>query len=272
MAGGWGLGFIVLVFGGRLGAVGSKARGAVRVRVSCGDGWFQARSPWVGLFRVVWYARGGAVVVYGGVLGGRWFCVVGGLRVVGGGVGSGGGGEGGWAFGWLGKNVVPLRSDTIWLVQNGCSFHRLRFEDPNQHLKDFLKLVDSLDLDDENKERMRLRLFQFSLRDEASNWLERLPAGSITTCTDKAKITRKQVKTGQTRTQERKSTQKAGRKLSKSKSQSFSQLGQPKSRYSQRKHKGVTSRIATLAIRVRQSNPTVCEMDPMIEEMIKGQD
>ncbi|GKC96160.1 hypothetical protein Tco_1161602 [Tanacetum coccineum] len=84
----------------------------------------------------------------------------------------------------VGKNVVPLRSDTIWLVQNGCSFHGLRFEDPNQHLKDFLKLVDSLDLDDENKERMRLRLFQFSLRDEASNWLERLPAGSITTCED----------------------------------------------------------------------------------------
>ncbi|GKD75729.1 zinc finger, CCHC-type containing protein [Tanacetum coccineum] len=46
-----------------------------------------------------------------------------------------------------GNNVVPLRSDTIWLVQNGCSFHGLRSEDPNQHLKDFLKLVDSLDLD-----------------------------------------------------------------------------------------------------------------------------
>ncbi|GJR86029.1 MAK10-like protein [Tanacetum coccineum] len=46
-----------------------------------------------------------------------------------------------------GNNVVPLRSDTIRLVQNGCSFHGLRFEDPNQHLKDFLKLVDSLDLD-----------------------------------------------------------------------------------------------------------------------------
>ncbi|GJU07621.1 MAK10-like protein [Tanacetum coccineum] len=45
------------------------------------------------------------------------------------------------------NNVVPLRSDTIRLVQNGCSFHRLRSEDPNQHLKDFLKLVDSLDLD-----------------------------------------------------------------------------------------------------------------------------
>ncbi|GKE23585.1 hypothetical protein Tco_1435097 [Tanacetum coccineum] len=46
-----------------------------------------------------------------------------------------------------GNNVVPLRSDTIRLVQNGCSFHGLRSEDPNQHLKDFLKLVDSLNLD-----------------------------------------------------------------------------------------------------------------------------
>ncbi|GJZ83220.1 hypothetical protein Tco_0648393 [Tanacetum coccineum] len=46
-----------------------------------------------------------------------------------------------------GNNVVPLRSDTIRLVQNGCSFYGLRSEDPNQHLKDFLKLVDLLDLD-----------------------------------------------------------------------------------------------------------------------------
>ncbi|GKE87969.1 MAK10-like protein [Tanacetum coccineum] len=56
-----------------------------------------------------------------------------------------------------GNNVVSLRSDTIRLVQNGCSFHRLRSEDPNQCLKDFLKLVDSLDLDVANRERMRLR-------------------------------------------------------------------------------------------------------------------
>ncbi|GJY34394.1 hypothetical protein Tco_0418863 [Tanacetum coccineum] len=75
----------------------------------------------------------------------------------------------------VGNNVVPLRSDTIRLVQNGCSFHGLRFEDPNQHLKDFLKLMDSLDLDRENREITHQRLFQFSLRDQASNWLERLP-------------------------------------------------------------------------------------------------
>ncbi|GKC59743.1 hypothetical protein Tco_1087341 [Tanacetum coccineum] len=48
------------------------------------------------------------------------------------------------------NNVVPLRSDTIRLVQNGCSFHGLWFEDPNQHHKDFLKLVDSLDLNGES--------------------------------------------------------------------------------------------------------------------------
>ncbi|GJW69158.1 reverse transcriptase domain-containing protein [Tanacetum coccineum] len=84
----------------------------------------------------------------------------------------------------VGNNVVPLRPDTIQLVQNGCSFHGLRSEDPNQHLKDFLKLVDSLELDGENRERTRMRLFQFSLRDQASNWLERLPAGSIKTWED----------------------------------------------------------------------------------------
>nr|GEU52927.1 zinc finger, CCHC-type [Tanacetum cinerariifolium] len=83
-----------------------------------------------------------------------------------------------------GNNVAPLRSDTIRLVQNECSFHGLRFEDPNQHLKDFLKLMDSLDLNGENRERTRMRLFQFSFCDQASNWLERLPAGSITTWED----------------------------------------------------------------------------------------
>nr|GEV28395.1 hypothetical protein [Tanacetum cinerariifolium] len=74
------------------------------------------------------------------------------------------------------NNVLPPGSDTIRLVQNGCSFHRIRFEDPNQYLKDFLKLVDSLDLNGDNRERMRMRLFQFSVRDQASNWIERRTA------------------------------------------------------------------------------------------------
>ncbi|GKE12978.1 zinc finger, CCHC-type containing protein [Tanacetum coccineum] len=70
------------------------------------------------------------------------------------------------------------------MVQNGCSFHGLRSEDPNQHLKDFLKLVDSLDVDFANRERTRLHLFQCSLRDQARNWIEHLPSGSISTWED----------------------------------------------------------------------------------------
>ncbi|GJW60996.1 zinc finger, CCHC-type containing protein, partial [Tanacetum coccineum] len=70
------------------------------------------------------------------------------------------------------------------VVPNGCSFPRLRSEDQNQHLKDFLKLLESLDLNGDNRERTRMRLFQFSFRDQASNWLERLPTGSISTWED----------------------------------------------------------------------------------------
>lgn len=49
--------------------------------------------------------------------------------------------------------MSPLRSDTIRLVQSGCAFHGLRSEDPNQHLKDFLKIVDYIDLDVELERR-----------------------------------------------------------------------------------------------------------------------
>ncbi|GJX48921.1 zinc finger, CCHC-type containing protein [Tanacetum coccineum] len=57
-------------------------------------------------------------------------------------------------------------------------------EDPNQHLKDFLNLVDSLYLTGINKEGTRLRLFYFSLRDQTSNWIKCLLAGSISTWED----------------------------------------------------------------------------------------
>ncbi|GJZ05080.1 zinc finger, CCHC-type containing protein [Tanacetum coccineum] len=45
-------------------------------------------------------------------------------------------------------------------------------------------VVDPLNLDVANRERTRLLLFQFCLRDQASNWLKRLPAGSISTWED----------------------------------------------------------------------------------------
>nr|GFB60103.1 MAK10-like protein [Tanacetum cinerariifolium] len=74
-----------------------------------------------------------------------------------------------------GNNVVPLRSNIIRLVQNECSFHGLWSEDPNQHLKDFLKLVDSLDLDVANRERMRLQTtFKAQVQDYMTIHTERM--------------------------------------------------------------------------------------------------
>ncbi|GJY53974.1 hypothetical protein Tco_0445638 [Tanacetum coccineum] len=53
-------------------------------------------------------------------------------------------------------------------MQNGCAFHGLMFEDPIQHLKDFLWIVDSIDLNGAARNTTRLRLFCFSLRNQAS--------------------------------------------------------------------------------------------------------
>ncbi|GJX27614.1 zinc finger, CCHC-type containing protein [Tanacetum coccineum] len=79
--------------------------------------------------------------------------------------------------------MVTCSSQMVILVHEMdtlmCHFHTHACRN-----EDFLKLVDSLDLDGENRERTRLRLFQFSLRDQASNWLERLLARSITTWED----------------------------------------------------------------------------------------
>ncbi|GJY60766.1 putative ribonuclease H-like domain-containing protein, partial [Tanacetum coccineum] len=83
-----------------------------------------------------------------------------------------------------GAKVSPLQSDTIWLVQNRCAFHELMSEDPIQHLKDFLRIIDSINLNGATINTARLRLFCFSLCDQAINWLNRLSARSISTWDD----------------------------------------------------------------------------------------
>nr|GEU97949.1 zinc finger, CCHC-type [Tanacetum cinerariifolium] len=84
----------------------------------------------------------------------------------------------------VGNNVVPLRSNTIRLVQNGCSFHRLKTDGQIQHLKDFIRIVDSIDLNGDTRNTTPLRLFHFSLQDQAIIWLDHLSAGSISTWDD----------------------------------------------------------------------------------------
>ncbi|GJR04321.1 zinc finger, CCHC-type containing protein [Tanacetum coccineum] len=79
------------------------------------------------------------------------------------------------------ENPIRTLGDYSKPSQEG---YRNAIELPIGNSVDFLKLVDSLDLDGENRDRTRLRLFHFFLRDQASNWLKRLPAGSITTWED----------------------------------------------------------------------------------------
>nr|GEX75345.1 MAK10-like protein [Tanacetum cinerariifolium] len=83
-----------------------------------------------------------------------------------------------------GNNVAPLRSDTIRLVQNGCSFHGLRPEDPNQHLKNFLKLVDSLDLDIAN----RLSKFDADFKQQQGEMTNKIETANAVIDYRKAKI------------------------------------------------------------------------------------
>ncbi|GJS24579.1 hypothetical protein Tco_0453211 [Tanacetum coccineum] len=83
-----------------------------------------------------------------------------------------------------GAKVSPLRSDTIRLVQNRCAFHGLMSKDPIEYIKDFLRIVDSIDLNGATRNTTRLHLFCFSLRDQTMNWLDRLPTGSISTWED----------------------------------------------------------------------------------------
>ncbi|GKD19980.1 MAK10-like protein [Tanacetum coccineum] len=90
-----------------------------------------------------------------------------------------------WCRYGLEYGILALLDMAYWsCVLRGLWSKLTSVRGSKQHLKDFLKLVDSLDLDGENRERTRLCLFQFSLHDQASNWLERLPVGSITTWED----------------------------------------------------------------------------------------
>ncbi|GKF06619.1 zinc finger, CCHC-type containing protein, partial [Tanacetum coccineum] len=62
-------------------------------------------------------------------------------------------------------------------------------ENPIRTLGDYSKsshegYMNTIELPVGTTEGTRMRLFQFSLRDQASNWLECLPAGSITTGED----------------------------------------------------------------------------------------
>ena len=60
-----------------------------------------------------------------------------------------------------------LHANDVWLVQNVCKFHGLKIEDPIQHIRDFLKIVDTIHTDVVTRDTSRLRFFPFTLQEKA---------------------------------------------------------------------------------------------------------
>ena len=88
----------------------------------------------------------------------------------------------------LGAIVMPqiaegdfeIKPSTVSMVQHN-TFHGRMGENPYSHLANFDNVCETFRIARANEDQIKLRLFPFSLCDEAQTWLRSLPPGSITT-------------------------------------------------------------------------------------------
>ena len=80
----------------------------------------------------------------------------------------------------INANNFELKPSLISMVQQN-QFGGLSNEDPNTHLSMFLEAADTVKINGVTEGTIRLKLFPFSLRDRARQWLMSLPTGSIGT-------------------------------------------------------------------------------------------
>ncbi|XP_015947215.1 uncharacterized protein LOC107472178 [Arachis duranensis] len=73
-----------------------------------------------------------------------------------------------------------MKPQLVTLIKNNCSYGGNPLEDPKQHISTFLRTCGVINLEGANHDTWKLSLFPFSLRDEAAQWLETMPQGSIT--------------------------------------------------------------------------------------------
>ena len=75
-------------------------------------------------------------------------------------------------------NNFELKPALITMVQQH-QFTGHPSKDPNEHMGRFMRMANTVKLNRERPEVIRLQLFPFSLRDVAATWFESLPVGSV---------------------------------------------------------------------------------------------
>ncbi|XP_022891637.1 uncharacterized protein LOC111406443 [Olea europaea var. sylvestris] len=81
----------------------------------------------------------------------------------------------------FGVNNFQIRPDWINLMSNTLQFYGLPQENPNTHISRFLRNCQNFHAPGVNEDAIKLRLFPFTLRDAALEWLDAEPHASITT-------------------------------------------------------------------------------------------
>ncbi|XP_022873169.1 uncharacterized protein LOC111392139 [Olea europaea var. sylvestris] len=81
----------------------------------------------------------------------------------------------------FGLNNFQIRADWINLMSNTLQFYGLPHENPNTHISRFLRNCQNCHAPGVNEDAIKLRLFPYTLRDAALEWLDAEPDRSITT-------------------------------------------------------------------------------------------
>ena len=83
-------------------------------------------------------------------------------------------------------NSLNIKPNISQMVQQFMQFDGLQDEDPNAHIAIFLVVYHTVKINGVMDDAIKLRLFPFSVRNRAKQWLNSLPKGSITTWTQMA--------------------------------------------------------------------------------------
>ena len=84
----------------------------------------------------------------------------------------------------INSNNFEIKPSLIQIIQNTVQFFGMTKEDPNDHISEFLKFCDTIKMNGVTEDALRLRLFNFSLKDKAKIWLKTQPDGLFTTWDD----------------------------------------------------------------------------------------